>query len=119
MLSFSQFAEMQRQMTYQSSSGPSGNVNPFDNVPMGMRSTLGRGTPDTIFAQAIQRIPTIAHQHETHINSDNGQVVTFDWVYAAQPKVNPGGNGNFMSRPHQSNIMSFPDFCKTANRNMN
>ena len=119
MLSFSQFQAMQHQMYNRSMSGPSGNVNVYDNVPMGMRSNLGRGTPDTIFAQAIQRIPTIAHQHETHINSDNGSVVTFDYVYAAQPKINPDGNGNFMSRPHQSNIMSFPDFCKTANRNMN
>lgn len=115
MLSFSQFAAMQQQMYNRSLSGPSGNVNPYDNVPMGMRSMAGRGTPDTIYAQAIQKMPTVGHTHEIHIDSDNGRVVTFDYAYAAHPKINPDGNGNFMSRPHQSNIMSFPEFRRTAN----
>lgn len=107
-------------------SGPSGNVNPYDNVVMGRRHEGGRGTPDTVYGQAISKMPgAVGHTHEIHITSGNwagdewadpsseneqpGRVVTFDYCYAAQPKMNPDGNGNFMTRPHQKNIMTMPD----------
>jgi hypothetical protein len=113
MLTFAQFAAMQNQMLARSLAGPSGNVNPFDNLPMGTRHEAGRGNPDTIYAQAIQRMPSMGHTHEIHIDNGggpmHGRVVTYDYVYAAHPKINPDGNGNFMSRPHQKNIMTMPD----------
>ena len=87
MMTFKQHAELQQQMNIRFSAGPSGNVNPFDNIPMGMRSELGRGTPETVFAKAVANHPGLkTHTREVHVNSDNGQVVTFDYIFAVPPR---------------------------------
>ena len=100
---------MQQQMNARSMSGPSGNVNKFDNIPLGMRSDAGRGNPNTVYAQAVSKLPgSVGHTHEIHIDTEDGTVHTFDYVYATHPKMNHDGNGNFAERPHKKSIMSMP-----------
>jgi len=78
---------MQQQMNVRFASGPSGRINPLDNIPMGYRHEAGRGTPETVFAQAIQNHPGVkSHTREVHVDSDTGRTVTYDYIFATPPR---------------------------------
>jgi hypothetical protein len=83
-LTFAQFLSIQNRTL----SGPSGQGNPLDNLPMGMRSEVpGRGTPESIFNQAIRG--TGVNRVRDVYNTEDGETIHSDYVFAAPPRRNP------------------------------